>query len=298
MLDVIEKGILLAAKTSWKVGGAAEYFVEPSNVQDLAEALSWAQSENISVTVLGDGTNVLVSDQGIKGLVVLMKSFQQIESVEEKAGRLEIVSQSGVAKSKLMREFLKRKLSPALFLSGLPGNLGGGIFMNAGVGEDREPKEFCEIIDWFEVLGYRDLQVKKYNNKDVIWNYRKCSGYDEGIIIRAQISWPMDAQDDIPAQVIAANKLRLSKQPLDLPSCGSVFKNPDGTSAGKLIDECGLKGLTKGGAQVSTKHANFIVNTNQAKASEIYALIQEVQKEVLKQKNIHLKTEVRMLGWD
>jgi UDP-N-acetylmuramate dehydrogenase len=298
MPEFIQENISLLNYCWLKVGGAAEFLVAPENIEQLKDAVKWAKSKQLKITILGDGSNVLISDQGIRGLVVIDKSLNKIESTIEnnESQRFELVAQSGVAKSKLMRSFLKAKLAPALFLSGLPGNLGGGIIMNAGVREDRTPKEFCEIVDWFEIFEFSSLSLKKYKKEEINWSYRKSTGYEPGFITKAQISWPMDADQDIPQKVLAANQLRLSKQPLDLPSCGSVFKNPEGTSAGKLIEECGLKGYKLGGAQISEKHANFIVNIENAKAQDVFDLIQKAMYEVKKQKAIELHPEVRMLG--
>ncbi len=301
MSSLIKKNFNLKALNWLKVGGAAEYYSCPQSIKELKEAVLWAQEESIEIKILGEGSNVLIHDSGVSGLVLASQGFKKVHSVTEnnENNRLEVLAESGVSKSKIMRSFFKHKLAPALFLSGLPGNLGGGVFMNAGVSEDRTPKEFCEIVDWFEILEFKSLKVKRYLNKDIHWVYRKTSGYENGFITVAQVSWPMEPDLEIPKKVMAANELRLSKQPLELPSCGSVFKNPEGTSAGKLIDECGLKGFTIGGAQISKKHANFIVNIDNANAADVYGLIQKAKAEVLSQKGIQLITEVQLFGnWE
>ena len=290
----IEKNISLSGFTSWKVGGAAEFYFAPQNQEELIEACLWAQGQSLPITFLGGGTNVLISDQGIEGLVVHLKKMQEL-SVQEVGGRLEIVAECGVAKSKLLKVFLKYKLAPALFLAGLPGDIGGGLAMNAGVAEVMSPREFVDFTDWIEVFDFNRNKVVKYQKEDLDWGYRFCGGWQPGVILRAGLSWSLKEEVDLLKKVKELNQRRLAKQPLELPSCGSVFRNPENDKAGRLIDECGLKGLAIGGAQVSLKHANFIVNTGNAKASEIKALIERVQSEVFQKKEIHLQTEVVFL---
>lgn len=294
MIEIKEK-VSLAPFTSWLVGGPADFFCLPKTLDEVIEAQKWAQAQNLPVTILGGGSNVLISDSGIRGLVIGLK-YLSGTSLQENGGRLEIVAWAGSGKSELLKIFLKHKLAPALFLAGLPGDIGGGIVMNAGVAESFKPREFVEITDWIEVLR-PDGQVEKIQASDLKWSYRHCHGWQPGIITRVQISWPMEPDATILEQVKTANKIRLSKQPLDQPSCGSVFVNPPGHKAAQLIDSSGLKGFTVGGAQVSMKHANFIVNQGSAKAQDILQIIQHVQKTVFEQKQVQLQTEVVRLGF-
>jgi UDP-N-acetylmuramate dehydrogenase len=296
---IIQKQVSLSSLTSWQIGGPADFLCEPHNLEELKSCYQWAQEESLSVTVLGGGSNVLVSDQGVDGLVILMRKYSQIHISENlKTQRLVIEADSGVKKSEILKTFLKYRLDPALFLAGLPGDLGGGIVMNAGVSEALVPREFCELVDWIEVLK-PDLRTVRYQNQDLEWNYRKSSGWQPGLITRVQLSWPLKSfvdSDSILAQVKAANHKRLSQQPLDLPSCGSVFKNPSGQKAAWLIDRAGLKGYTLGQAQVSLKHANFIVNLGQAKACDVWSLIEFVRNEVKLKFGVDLESEVIRLG--
>lgn len=291
----IKENILLAPYTSWLIGGPAEFFCLPKTLEEIQEAQKWAQDRKLNQTVLGSGSNVLISDQGIKGLVMCLKNFAGTDLKEEN-NRLQITALSGTSKSELLKIFLKYKLAPALFLAGLPGDVGGGIVMNAGVAESFQPREFVEITDWVEVLN-ENGKVQRFSKDELKWSYRHCHGWQPGIIVRVQMSWPLQIDASILDQVRQANKVRLSKQPLDLPSCGSVFVNPAGHKAAQLIDSCGLKGFTIGGAQVSTKHANFIVNTGQAKARDVLQIIQHVQNVVRLQKSVELQTEVVRLGF-
>lgn len=159
------------------------------------------------------------------------------------------------------------------------------------------PREFVEIVDWVEVMRPQTYELVRLSKDQLQWSYRHCDGWKPGIITRVGISWPNEPDNDVLTKVREANKVRLSKQPLDLPSCGSVFVNPPGTSAGKVIEQCGLKGFAIGGAKVSEKHANFIVNFKNSSASDIDAVIKHVQATVKAKAGIDLKTEVVYLGF-
>jgi UDP-N-acetylmuramate dehydrogenase len=293
MID-IQSRVPLANYTSWLVGGLADHFFLPRSLQELQEAQAWALAQKMPLTVIGGGSNVLISDEGIPGLTMCLKNLNKVESSVEN-GRFKIIAESGAGKSELLKIFLKNKLAPALFLAGLPGDVGGGVVMNAGVAEAFKPREFVEITEWIEVLRPNG-KVEKLAANDLQWRYRHCEGWLPGIISRAGFSWPLEIDEKILEQVRDANKVRLTKQPLDKPSCGSVFKNPDGHKAAQLIDSCGLKGFTVGGAQVSPKHANFIVNSGSATAADIWFVIEHVKKTVLEKKQVQLSTEVVRLG--
>lgn len=293
----IRENELLEKHAWWKIGGPADYFCQPTTVEDVQEALRFARDKNISVTVLSGGTNVLVSDRGVEGLVICTKLLKGVRSSEE-SGRIVIECLAGTPKSELTKIFLVRKLAPALMMCGLPGNVDGGVVMNAGVSENIAPREFVEITDWVEYIDLNDpqLAVKRKTKDELHWAYRHSEGWQPGVVVRAGFSWSLTPESDIQQKVKDATKSRLARQPLDLPSCGSVFKNPTGLKAGALIDQCGLKGFTVGGAQVSPKHANFIVNIGGAKAADVHQIIQHVQRQVFEKFGARLETEVRYLG--
>ncbi len=296
----IKSNVPLAEYTSWLIGGPADHLAFPTNLEELKEAWQWAHDKSLPVTILGGGTNVLVSDKGIRGLTINLRRFSKVE-VQTDSTHLRIKCLSGTTKSELLKAFLKHKLAPALFLAGLPGDVGGGIVMNAGVAEGFVPREFGEIIESFEVLRFdgKNFSIHNYNHDDVKWTYRHTKGWEPGIVVSAQIKWPLQEDPTILEKVKQANKTRLSKQPLDMPSCGSVFINPENHKSAQLIDSCGLKGFKIGDAQVSLKHANFIVNTNEATAKDTWSLILHVQKTVLEKTGVKLNTEVVRLGdWD
>lgn len=294
---IIQENVQLAEYTSWMVGGNADFFCLPQTIDELKKALLWANDQNHPVTILGGGTNVLVSDRGVRGLTICLRRFSGHE-LDQRDGRLHITALAGTAKSELLKIFLKHKLAPALFLAGLPGDVGGGIVMNAGVAEMLTPREFVEITDWVEVLRFENghFHFHRFDKHEIDWKYRHSFGWQPGIITRVGLSWELVPDADILEKVKQANRTRLQKQPLDMPSCGSTFINPEGHKAAQLIDSCGLKGFTIGGAQVSLKHANFVVNLGEAKADDMWAVINHIKNEVLAKTGVKLKTEVVLVG--
>jgi len=293
----IQEKVLLKDFTFWRIGGPADFFCLPTSVDEVREALQFARVRGLPVTILGGGTNVLISDDGIEGLVIGMKKLVGV-TTEVRDGRVLVEAMAGAGKSELVKIFLKRKLPPALFLCGLPGDVGGGVVMNAGVGEMIVPREFVEITDWVDVIDINSssFDLNRFSRDQLQWSYRHTNGWQPGVVVRAGISWADQPDTDIQSKVKAATKNRLDRQPLELPSCGSTFKNPPGKKAGALIEEAGLKGLTIGGAQVSLKHANFIVNINSATAHDVRQIIDRIKSEVKSQFGVELETEVKMLG--
>lgn len=299
----ISQNVKLASYTSWQIGGCAEHFCLPSTADDLREALMWARRRwpedtasdlRSRITILGGGSNVLISDDGIAGLTICLKKFSAIQS-EIREGRLHVYCLAGTSKSELLKLFLKYQLPPALFLAGLPGDVGGGVVMNAGVAEMYSPREFMEIVDSIDVITI-DGEVKKILKCDLDVRYRNTSGWQPHIVMGVEMSYPLIKDENVLTKVREANKVRSHKQPLDKPSCGSVFKNPEGHKVAQLIDQCGLKGFQIGEAQVSLKHANFIVNLGEATALDTWNVIRHVQKTVLEKTGVTIQTEVVRLG--
>tara|TARA_B100000749_G_scaffold279661_1_gene273159 strand:+ start:144650 stop:145558 length:909 start_codon:yes stop_codon:yes gene_type:complete len=297
-LPILQTNVSLKEYNWWKVGGEAQFFVEPESPEQVIDCLKWAEANGHAYTVLGDGSNCLISDQGISGLTISTKKLNGILREQEQDGQYLIECLAGTPKMQVMRLFLKKKLTPALFLSGLPGQVGGGIYMNAGVREKREPREFCQIVKSFKVVDEKTLSIKTYSHSDIEWSYRKTSGWGPGIIVSCELGWENTPDPEVPKMVVEANKLRKSKQPLEFPSGGSTFKNPSTEqSAGLLIDQAGLKGFKVGDAQVSEKHANFIINLGQATAKDVWSVIKHVKEMVLKTSGIELQTEVIRKGF-
>lgn len=292
---MIQKNISLKNLNTWQVGGSAEFYSKPSSLEELKEDINWANSKSLKITILGGGSNVLISDHGIKGLVIHTSNLTGLES-EVVDTKLKVKVWCGTTKAELLKVLLKHKAEAALFLAGLPGQVGGGISMNAGVGEMIQPREFVEIVEWVESIDLKSLQIKTRKKSELTWEYRRCLGLENEMVLRVGLVFDQIEKSDILERVRKANQVRSQKQPLDMPSCGSVFVNPPGDRAGRLIEAAGLKGLQIGGAQVSTKHANFIVNTSNASAQDILNVIEAVQKEVFRQFQVQLKTEVVRMG--
>ena len=186
--DLIEENIPLANLTSWRVGGSAQFFCAPRSIEQVGEALIWVAQKKVPVTVLGGGSNSLVSDRGIPGLVMSMRGLSGVD-VKEADGVLKVTAMAGTHKSQILRVFIKEQLAPALFLSGLPGDVGGGVVMNAGVSEERTPREFCEIVDWVEVVRLEKGQPirVKIPKDEIEWNYRHSEGWQPGILVRVVV---------------------------------------------------------------------------------------------------------------
>ena len=297
----IQKNISLKKLNSWKTGGSAEFFCEPSSLQELLFSLKQAKNKNLPVSLLSGGTNVLISDKGIKGLTISFAKLNKLHSYI-KEDRLRISAEAGVSKAKLMQVFLKHQLAPALFLCGLPGDVGGGVVMNAGIRQKNiAPREFGEIVDQITVV--RNKQLVCIPKKNIIWKYRASAGWLQkdttecNVIYEVNMSWPLKPVSDLSKKIRETALKRSQSQPLQSASCGSVFKNPSADiSAGFLIDQCGLKKHCIGRACVSEKHANFIINLGGATARDIHQLILFIQKCVKEQKGILLEPEVKYLG--
>ncbi len=293
----IQTNVNLNLLNSWKVGGDADFFCVPETQADVLQSLEWAQQRSLPVTLLGGGTNVLISDQGVRGLLIHTVQLKSVREWED-SERLYMTALAGVAKADIMKIFLKHQLSPALFLCGLPGNVAGGVAMNAGVAKQSDlalPNEFKDIVDWVKVIRGNQLVLIKKEN--IQWKYRVSSGWQPGVIYEVGISWSKQPMKDFTKLLQQIALRRARTQPLQSASCGSVFKNPVGDKkAGWLIEQCQLKGYQIGGAVVSQKHANFIVNAGDSKAIHIHQLIQHIQQVVQKQTGILLQPEIKYFG--
>ena len=296
--EIVQGNISLKNLNTWRVGGEAELFCRPLNLDQLKEVYMWAHHKNIPVTALGGGSNVLISDKGVKGLVISTRNFDKVLEAYEKDNKFFVKTEAGAKKAEVLKLFLKKNLAPALFLAGLPGDVAGGVVMNAGVSEKITPREFVEVVHEFEVLKVTEqgTEINNYKNEDVHWEYRHSKGWQPGLITTVTLSWPLTPDAEIKSKVREANHIRLQKQPLKQPSCGSTFRNPEGDAAGRLIEQAGLKGFQIGGAQVSEKHANFIVTKDGAKAQDVSDIMDHVVKRVQEKFNVNLQSEVIKLG--
>lgn len=281
------------------MGGVAQFFVSPKSVEELKSAWKLAWDKKLKIWVISGGSNILVQDGVVQGLVISLHDMKGIEKVET-GDEVIIECLAGTPKSEVAKIFLQNRLAPAVFLTGIPGDMGSGVVMNAGIGENRVPREFCEIVRKVEVLRLDDrtgeFSTAEIKGSDIKWEYRHSSDWQPGIITRVTVAWPHVPDARVPNDVRAQTKKRVTTQPLDLPNCGSVFRNPIGHKSAQLIEKCGLKGYRVGGASVSEKHANFIVNDQGATASDVHQVVEHVRRTVLEQTGIELKTEIVYIG--
>ena len=301
--NFVEQNISLRDRNAWRVGGVAEFFCTPKTLEEIRAAWSWALTQKLPVWILSGGTNVLVPDGTLRGLTISLHDYSGVEKVDApnvESGNpsslpLVIHARAGTPKAEVAKIFLQHRLAPAIFLTGIPGDMGAGVVMNAGIGEARTPREFCEIVSEIEVLK-PDLSLARILASELRWEYRRSSGWQPGIIVAVVVRWPMQSDASVTNAVREQTRKRVATQPLELPNCGSVFVNPHGHKAAQLIEKCGLKGYRIGGACVSKKHANFIVNDQGASSSDIWRIIEYVRAEVLKQTGVQLETEIVKLG--
>jgi len=283
----------------WKVGGIARYFAAPTTMGQLQEVLRFSYQSKLKYWVISGGSNVLVQEGALQGVVISMHSFTGVEVLSTSPDTV-IECRAGTPKSEVAKIFLQNRLAPAVFLTGIPGDMGAGVVMNAGIGESRVPREFCEITQEIEVLSYDaasdTFTIRRIQGADIQWEYRHSSGWQPGIITKVKVKWPNQPDAQVPNDVRAQTQKRVATQPLNLPNCGSVFRNPIGHKSAQLIEGCKLKGFRVGGACVSTKHANFIVNDQGATAQDVDQVIRHVRETVFKQTGVELKAEVVYIG--
>lgn len=273
--------------TSFRIGGPADIMFQPETAQEIIMAQALAAEADVPVTVVGCGSNLLVSDAGIRGLVILLgKPFSQIEV----QGNV-IHAQAGARMSALANAALANGLAGLEFASGIPGSVGGGVYMNAGA----YGGQLSDVIVEVEII--RDGMVVRVPAEEMDFGYRHSAAMDEGsLIVGATFVLQPGDPAAIRAKMDDLNGRRRDKQPLEYPSAGSVFKRPEGYFAGALIEQAGLKGCRIGGAEVSEKHAGFIVNRGGATAQDVCDLVAHVQKTVQEQFGVWLDTEIRFLG--
>ena len=278
----------MSLHTSFKIGGPADLLVLPASEQDVAAVLAYAGRWNLPLTVLGNGTNVLVRDKGIRGIVLqlgnALKGFQQEGS--------KLVFDSGYSLILAAKKAGELGLSGMEFAAGIPGSIGGAVYMNAGAYDG----EMSNIVTRVWALT-KTGEMQVLDHEQLEFAYRHTSLQNSGrVVLKAELSLQQGDRESVQAKMADFNQRRENKQPLEMPSAGSTFKRPPGFFAGTLIDECGLKGFTVGGAQVSLKHAGFVVNTGHATARDVLGVIAGVQARVLKEKGVHLYPEVLILG--
>lgn len=279
----------LSNYTYTKTGGPADLLVFPRSVEQVQRVLAAVKQENLPLTVLGNASNLIVKDGGIRGLVMILTDMQELvlEGNQLKAA-------SGAALIEASRQAAAVGLTGLEFACGIPGSIGGAIYMNAGA----YGGEVKDVISQVQTMT-RDGQLKTYAGADCDFSYRH-SRFQEGdeVILGVTFDLAPGDQSTIDSKVAELTHLRQSKQPLEYPSCGSVFKRPEGYFAGKLIQDAGLQGYQVGGAQVSTKHAGFIVNVDHATATDYLEVIEHIRLVVWARTGVFMEPEVRIIGED
>ncbi|WP_070329190.1 MULTISPECIES: UDP-N-acetylmuramate dehydrogenase [Exiguobacterium] len=279
----------LSAHTYTKLGGKADYFVAPHTYEEVQAVLELAHRENVPFMILGFGSNLIVRDGGLRGIVL---NLNELNTIRRDGNR--IIAQAGAAIIDVSRQALTEELSGLEFACGIPGTVGGAVYMNAGAygGETKD------VIASAVVLT-PDGELLTLSKDELDLDYRTSRVSKEGLIV-LEATFELDplGYEAIKGVMDDLTHKRESKQPLEYPSCGSVFKRPPGYFAGKLIQDCGLQGKRIGGAEVSLKHAGFIVNINQATATEYISLIRHVQATVKQKFEIELEPEVKIIGED
>ena len=276
----------MSMHTSFKVGGKADIFVKAYSLEKIKSVLKISKEENIPIFVLGNGTNLLVKDEGFRGIILQIK----LENIE--INDTEVIVGSGVKNALLSKKLIDNNLTGFEFASGIPGTIGGAIKMNAGA-YGGEMKDIVSEVTYLDYEG----NIHVINNKECEFDYRHSKFFNEkAIILEGKLKLEKGNKADIENKVKELLEQRKEKQPLEYPNAGSTFKRGEGFITAKLIDECGLKGYSIGGAQVSEKHAGFIVNKDNATASDILELIEYVQKKVKEKTGEDIKLEIEVIG--
>ncbi len=286
---IARSSVDLAPYTSFRVGGKAEWYAEPRTTHDLEACVAWAQAESLPITVLGSGSNLLISDQGLPGLVISMRFLKRFV-VDEDAGQVQVAA--GTPLPALSRRLARRGWRGFEWAVGIPGTIGGAVVMNAGAHGGCMADCFLSA----KVLGPDGIELWTPEQLEYSYRHSAIQGSDY-IVLNATLQMTPGFDPQVVKQdTDHALRARKATQPYDRPSCGSVFRNPTPESAGRLIEELGLKGYSIGGAKVAERHANFILNAGDAKAQDIFRLIHFVQNTVQERFSLALHPEVKMLG--
>lgn len=280
----------MSKHTTFRCGGPARFFVRASNAADITAAINAAEKADTPWWIVGCGSDLLVSDAGLPGVVIEIGERMAHISIDESVVRV----QAGATNEAVAQAALEAGLTGYEFASGIPGSVGGAAIMNAGAYDG----EFKDVAASVSCL-FPDGTVREIPAEKADWSYRHSMMSDEGLVVLgATLQLAAGNKDDIRAKMDDLAQRRSSRQPLEMASAGSTFKRPEGYFAGKLIQDAGMQGHSVGDAQVSTKHAGFVVNTGNATAADVLQVIRDVQTAVADQFGVTLETEVRMWGFD
>ena len=278
----------MSRHTTFRTGGPADIYIEPSGVEELKQVLDICREENVAYTIIGNGSNLLVGDGGYRGVLISFgKPFAQvtIEGAQVRTG-------AGALLSAVAKQVLNASLTGFEFAAGIPATIGGAVVMNAGA----YGGELCQVLREATVLT-PEGEVKTLPAEELELGYRtSCIQKNGYIVLEAVLQLQPGNADDIRAVMDALASKRREKQPLEYPSAGSTFKRPEGHFAGRLIQDAGLRGFRVGGAQVSEKHCGFVINRDHATSADILSLCRQVQEKVKAQFGVELELEVKLLG--
>ena len=279
----------MSRHTTFRIGGRVSVFCRPGSVEEAAALCAFLRDRGVRPFVMGRGSNLLFTDEDLSGVVI-----QVAENLSnlERTGECTLYAQAGATLVALSQSAQREGLSGLEFAGGIPGAVGGGVTMNAGA-YGGEMKDAVTRVDYLDEA----LQLRSASNRDCAFSYRRSAFSDGGkLILGAELSLTPADPAAVKSRMDALKEKRVNSQPLNYPSAGSTFKRPEGSFAGKLIMEAGLAGLRVGGAQISTKHCGFIVNTGRASACDVMRLIHQLQKAVREKFEIDLEPEIRLLG--
>jgi UDP-N-acetylmuramate dehydrogenase len=287
--SLIKENEPLSNYTYTKTGGPADILVFPRQKDEIASIVKWIHDENWPLTILGNASNLIVKDGGIRGVTLILTEMDQVSVTGDT-----IVAQCGAALIDVSKRAYKASLTGLEFACGIPGSIGGAVYMNAGA-YDGEVKDVIEKVTLLTLEG----EIREVSNQEMDFVYRNSRLQTSGeIALDVTFQLAKGEKEAIKSRMDELTHLRESKQPLEYPSCGSVFKRPTGYFTGKLIQDAGLQGLQWGGAQISTKHAGFIVNIDGATATDYLELIEHIKSVIFEKNGVELETEVRIIGED
>lgn len=293
--DCIRTEVPLSEYTSFKIGGKAEMVVNPHSTDEIKAVVALAKEQGVPYYILGNGTNMLISDEGFHGLVILIRekqpeiTYSKTDDPEKTAVR----TSAGCTLARLANESAANGLSGLEFAAGIPGSVGGAVVMNAGAygGEIKDVIEYADVLD-------QNGNIVRLTGEELELGYRTSIIPEKNyIVLNASFILTKGNAEHIRDEIKELNERRREKQPLELPSAGSTFKRPEGYFAGKLIEDAGLRGYSVGGAQISEKHCGFVVNKGGATASDVYQLISDVISRVYENSGVVLEPEVKLLGF-
>ena len=275
--------------TFTKTGGKADFLVLPSTYEEVQSCILFSRENSIPLTILGNGSNLIIRDGGIRGIVLILSHMERIEM---KDGL--IVAQSGATIINVSRFALEQSVTGLEFACGIPGSVGGAVYMNAGA----YLSDISEVLEKVDILD-ENLEFRTLNKDELEFSYRSSIFMRKNyIILKAYLKVTKDDKDELIELLEDRKMRRVTSQPLEYPSAGSVFRNPEGMYAGKLIEDAGLRGFQKGGGEISSKHANFIINKDNATSQDIKDLMDLAHDKVKKEYNVDLHREQELFNWE